>query len=375
MIQLFKPSIGKEEAEAVGKVMETGWIGLGPRTAEFEEKFSKYVGAKRAVGLNSATAALDLALKAFGISGGEVLVPSMTFISTAHAVLYNNAKPVFVDVNLETLCMDVADLKSKVTDKTKAIIPVHYAGHPCDMDEIHELARAKGLIVIEDAAQASGAEYRGRKIGGMSDATCFSFEAKKNMTTGDGGMLTTNNNDIADKVKRLRWFGINKDTWQRARSGYSWYYEVAELGHKSHMNDIQAAIGLVQLAKLDALNAKRKRLFDFYNESFKDLKGIGLPMEKPYVKSAHWHYVIKVPDRDKFMAFLQANGIETGVHYMPVHMHPLYKNMISSGAIPKPKVPLTEAIWTSMVTLPSYADITDEGMRQVADAVRKFFGK
>ena len=196
MIPLFKPSLGEEELDSIRKTFESGWVGLGPRTKEFEDAFAKYVGSKHAIGTASATDALQIVLKAFGIDNCEVISPSLTFVSTNHAILYNRAKPVFADIEEDTLCLDVEDIKEKITDKTKAIIPVHYGGHPCDMDPIMEIAEDHNLIVIEDAAHACGAEYNGKKIGSIADATTFSFQAIKNMTTGEGGMITTNNSEI-----------------------------------------------------------------------------------------------------------------------------------------------------------------------------------
>jgi len=365
MIQIFKPSMGEEELSALKKVFESGFIGLGPKTAEFEENFAKYVNAPYAIGVNSGTAALHISLAAFGINSGEVLVPSLTFVSTALAPIYNNAKPVFVDVYEDTLCMSIEDLQEKITDKTKAIIPVHYGGHPCDMDAIMEIARDKKIIVIEDAAHACGAEYKGRKIGSIGDATCFSFHPVKNISTGDGGMITLENKEIAEKLKRLRWCGINKDTWQRKIGGYSWYYEVTEIGFKCHMNDIMAAIGIEQLKKLDRLNARRKEIVDFYNKAFKGLNWVELLIEKDYVKSSHWNYVIKVEERDELINFLKQNGIESGVHYMPVHLHPIFKSFTAN-------VPVTEEVWKKIITIPLFPDLTNPEVEKVVSAIKMF---
>lgn len=368
MIPLFKPSIGEEELESIRKSFQTGWIGYGPRIKEFEEKFADYVNVKYAVGLNSATAALHLALKVLDIKkGDEVIVPSLTFVSSAHAVLYVGATPVFADVKKDTLCIDVEDIKKKITKKTKAIIPVHYSGHPCDMDKIKELAEEHNIKVIEDAAQATGAEYKNKKIGGISDITCFSFEAKKNLTTGEGGMLTTNNKESAKRAIILRWGGIDEDTFSRIKKKkYSWYYEVVDLGYKYHMNDIQAAIGIVQLKKLDEMNEKRRKLVKKYNDEFSKINWIEYPIEKKYVKSALWNYVIKVENRDKFIEYLTKKEISTGVHYMPVHLHPYYKNKF------KADVPVTEKIWKKLVTLPLFPDLSDKEQKKVINAVKNF---
>ena len=367
MVPLFKPELGEEELSALREIFKTGWVGLGPKTAEFEKKFSEYIGADFAIGLNSCTAALDLSLRARHFGKGEVLVPAITFVSTPHAVLYNNLEPVFVDVDPETLCMDVADFERKITPRTKAVIPVHLGGHPCDMDPIMEIARLKNIFVIEDVANACGGEYKGRKLGSIGDFGCFSFEAKKNMTTGDGGMITTNDESSIAPLKRLRWCGIDKDTWKRfsENKNYSWYYEVAELGWKYNMNDISAAIGLVQLQKLDAMLAKKSRIVNNYKIALKDLLWLELPVEREWAKGAWWLFIVKVPERDRFIEHLAGRGITTGVHFMPMHLHPLYKKY---GA----RVPKTEKVWQKMVTLPLYPSMTNSEFEEVVDAVKTF---
>jgi len=227
MIGVFKPSLGQEEIDAVAEVLRSGWLGLGPKTAEFEKKFSEYVESKYAIATNSATGALHLACLAAGIKDGdEVIVPAITFVSTAFAPVYCGATPVFVDVGFD-FNIDVNDIEGKLTNRTKAIIPIHYGGYPCNLDAIWEIAKAHNLIVIEDAAHASGSEYRGNKIGSLqSDFTCFSFHAVKNMTTGDGGMITTHSAEHNDLLRKLRWCGINKSTWKRTEvSNYDWFYE------------------------------------------------------------------------------------------------------------------------------------------------------
>lgn len=380
VIQIFKPCMGQEECDAVAKVLKSGWIGLGPKTAEFEREFAKYVGTKYAIATNSCTAALHLALKSFHIGqGDEVLASSLTFVSTIHAIVYNSATPVFVDIDSDTLCISIKDIEKKITPRTKAIIPMHYGGHSCDMDEILEISEKHNLIVIEDAAQACGAKYKGRKIGSIADATCFSFHAVKNLSTGEGGMITTNRLEIMDKIKRLRWLGIDKSTWQRTESGereiktgisqyasYGWYYEVYDLGYKYHMSDIAAAIGLVQLKKLDKMNTRRGEIIDNYNRTFKDIDWIETPVERDYVRSAHHNYVIKTPYRDELNLYLKEKGIASGVHYMPIHLHPYYKDRFAA------KVPLAEHIWTKLLTLPLYPDLTEGDLAYVIDSVKDF---
>ena len=274
-IPVLKPCIGQEEIDAVSEVMRSGWLGLGPKTEQFEKLFSEYVGSRYTVALNSGTAALHMAMDALGIGpGDEVIVPSITFISTVHAVRYVGASPVFADVEPDTMNLDVKDVERKLSPNTKAVIAVHLAGHPCDLDALHELAALHGIHVVEDAAHACGAEYKGRRIGSISELTCFSFHAVKNMTTGEGGAITCDNDWIARKCKEKRWVGISRDTWMRSSHErvYAWQYYVEEVGFKYHMSDLQAAIGIVQLSKLGALNAKRREIADRYRSELKELE-------------------------------------------------------------------------------------------------------
>jgi len=373
MIPLFRPWVGKEEAEAVAEVINSGWLGMGPKTQEFEEKFAKYVGADYAVALNSGTAALDLAVKGLGIKSGEILVPSLTFAATANAALYNNAKPVFVDVDEDTNCMSIEDAKRKLTTDTKAMIPVHYGGHPCEMDELVRFVRSKKIALIEDAAHASGADYKGRKIGSIGDITCFSFHPVKNIATGDGGMITTNDEKLCGKVKKLRWFSINKSTFERVKGkNYSWYYEIDNLGYKYHMNDITAAIGLVQLKKVDKGNELRRKIVKRYMKGFSSLDWVKPPVEKPYVKSS-WHmFAPKVKNRDGLIGHLTKADIATGVHYLPTHMHPFFANLIKSGEIKPANTPVTDRIWKELITLPVFPSLADEDLNKIINTIKEF---
>ncbi len=373
MIPLFKPWVGKEEIEAVAEVINSGWLGMGPKTQEFEEKFAKYVGSDYAVAVNSGTAALDLAVKALGIKSGEILVPSLTFAATANVALYNNAKPIFVDVDEDINCMSIEDAKRKVTKDTKTMIPVHYGGHPCDIDEMLEFAESKKIPIIEDAAHATGAEYKNKKIGSISDVTCFSFHPVKNLATGDGGMVTTNNEKIYQAVKRMRWFCINKSTFERAEGRkYSWYYEIDGLGYKYHMNDITAAMGLVQLKKLDEANELRRKITRKYIKEFVDLDWMELPTEKSYVKSS-WHmFVPKVQHRDALIDHMTTAGVSAGVHYLPVHMHPFFNDLIKKGEIRSADTPITDMIWKEIITLPVFPGLSDQDLDKIIDVVKSF---
>jgi len=382
MIQVFKPSLGEEELQALAEIFKTGWIGLGPKTREFEEKFAEYVGSKYAVALNSATAALHLSCLALGIGAGdEVLVPTITFVSTAHSAAYCGATPVFVDVDPETLTIDTEDLEQKITPRSKAVIPVHYGGHACPMEEIWAIAQQHGLFVIEDAAHATGSKYCGERVGGLkgTDATCFSFHAVKNLPVGDGGMITTNRVELVQVLHRLRWVGIDKSTWDRTEevtmeqeSGirryahYGWYYEVHDLGYKYHMNDISAVIGLVQLGRIETANEKRRQIVEHYNEAFRDVDWIKRPVEREYTESAWHNYVIKTPYRDALNLYLKKKNIATGVHYMPIHLQPYYRksSMVT--------LPTAERVWTQLLTLPLYPDLENAQLDYVIEMVRSF---
>ncbi len=380
MIQVFRPWYGQEELDAIREVLESGWLGLGPKTAEFEGRFAEYVAAKYAVGLNSATAALHLACLALDIGpGDEVLVPTITFVSTAHAVAYCGATPVFVDCDPKTLNVDIDDLRRRVTPYTRAIIVVHFGGHACPMDEVWDLAEERGIPVIEDAAHACGTSYEGRRVGGLERTamTCFSFQAVKNLAVGDGGMVTTNRVDLWRTLGRLRWVGIDKSTWERTEeavmelesgirryASYGWYYEVHDLGFKYHMNDISAALGLAQLAKLERGNERRRALAARYNASFAGIDWLSTPIELPYTRSATHNYVIQCNRRDELNLGLRERGIATGVHYMPIHLQPYYRKQSRTS------LPVAEAVWTRLLTLPLYPGLTDEEADQVAAAVR-----
>ena len=369
MIQVFKPSMGQEEVDAVTEILKSGWIGLGPKTAEFEKRFAEYIGVNCAVGVNSATSALDLALKLLHIThGDEVIVPTMTFVSTAHVVAYNLATPIFVDVDPVTLAIDIEDVKRKITLRTKAIIPVHYGGRPVDMNRLKEVAG--DIPIIEDAAHACGGGYKGKKCGSLGDIGCFSFHAVKNLAMGDGGALTLNDKEMAERAKRLRWLGIDKGTWDRSEidKSYWWEYCVDEIGLKCHMNDIMATIGLVQLSKLDRMNARRKEIAKKYSEEFKGIDWIEIPLDDNAGYKSSWHiYCIKVERRDDLSVYLQENGIATGVHYKPIHLYKCYGN--------RPSLPVAEQVFQRILSLPMYPGMSDEDVERVIDTVISFKGK
>lgn len=367
MIPVFSPSYGKEEISAVTKVLKSGWVGLGPKTAEFEKKFADYIGVKYAVALNSCTAALHLAFLVMDVEKKEVITTPMTFVSTNHAILYNNARPVFCDIYEDTLNINVDEIKKLITSKTRAIVVVHYGGHACYMDTVLKLAREYGIKVIEDCAHAAGGEYKTRKLGSMGDMGCFSFHAVKNLAAGEGGMITTNDKNIYERLKKLRWLGISKGTWQREkeRKKYDWQYGVSELGFKYHMHDISAVIGLEQLKKLDKLNNKRGTLSSLYNRELESLKRITLPIERRYAKSARHNYVIKLTERDALNAYLQKKKISTGVHYYPNHLYSMYKKYYR-------KLPVAERVWKKLLTLPLYPDLKISDIKRITKEIKTF---
>lgn len=370
MIPVFRPKINKEEIlQELGKVFDSGWIGLGPKTAEFEEKFANYIGVKYAVGVNSATAALHLACYVLGLKEGtDVIVPSMTFVSTALAPLYCGAAPVFADIEEDTLCIDPIDIEKKVTFKTKAIIPVHYGGHACRMDKIIEIANKHNLWVIEDAAHGCGGKYKDAMLGSIGTMGCFSFHAVKNLPTGDGGMITTNDEELYNELKELRWVGIDTGTSDRtSRKSYTWQYSINKLGFKYHMNDITATIGIGQLKLLEEHNLIRRKYSKKYDEAFKGIWWIETPVEKDYAYSARHNYVVKVPMRNELNEYLCTKGISTGVHYKPLHHFKVFHNVNANR-----QLPVTERVWQKLLTLPLYPAMTEDEFEKVVSEVIKF---
>jgi len=367
MIPVFRPSYDEREAEAVAKVLESGWVGLGPKTEEFECKFAKYIGVKYAVGVNSCTAALHLALTVIGVGRFHVVTTPMTFISTNHTIRYAGGIPVFADIYKDTLNINPVSILKCIMPSTKAIIVVHYGGHACEMDVVGNMAKEHNLAIIEDAAHGCGGEYKGKKIGSLGDIGCFSFHAVKNLATGDGGMITTNSKKVYNKLRKLRWMGISKGTWDREDTykGYSWYYDVDEIGFKYHMNDITAAIGLVQLTKLDDMNDRRRDIAALYNEAFAEVEWVERPTVDRHVKTSQHNYVIKIYDRNSLHSFLKDKGISTGVHYIPSNHYPMYSKC-------QYETPVCESIWTSLLTLPLFPDMTDVEVNEVIDAVKSF---
>jgi perosamine synthetase len=376
MIPVFKPTWTEEELNDVADVIRSGWWGMGPKVLELEKRFAKRLGVKHAIALNSGTAALDLAYRVLGLAQSEVITTPMTFISTNSMILQNVATPVFCDIEPDTLNIDPGKIEKLITNKTKAIVVVHYGGHACDMDKILKIARKYKLAVVEDAAHAAGSAYKGKPIGSFGDLACFSFHAVKNMACGDGGMVVTDNDGYAERIRKLRWVGISKDTWQRtdkdaaspmdAARRYSWYYDVVEPGgHKFQLTDIHAAIALVQFRRLNKTNARRRALSARYNRGLANVAWIEVPVEKDYTRSAMHNYVIKTPYRDALHDYLEQNGISTGVHYIPNNLYESYK------AFGQP-TPIAHARWTQLLTLPLFPDLANNEADYVIKTIRSF---
>ncbi len=369
------PMLGEEEKAEVLKVLESGWITTGPRAFEFEKKLASYVGTSQAIALSSCTAALHVSLAALGVGrGDEVITSTLTFCSTANVIIHLGARPVLLDVRKDTLGMDPSQLESKMNESTKAIIPVHYAGHPCRMDEITEIARAKSVPVVEDAAHALGATYRGRKIGTISELTCFSFYPIKNITTAEGGAITLNDDELASKIRLFSLHGMSKDAWKRYSSKGAWYYEVLYPGFKYNLTDLQAALGLCQMDKLEDFLARRESMARLYDAAFSDVEEVSSLHVEGDVEHARHLYPILLNldalkiDRGAFIEELRAENIGTTVNFVPVHMHPYYRDTFGYKT---GDFPVAEDAYERLISLPLYPRMNDKDAEDVIEAVKK----
>lgn len=373
------PSIGEREKKAVAEVLDSGWITTGPKAIEFGRRVAELSGAPFGLALNSCTGALHLALAALGIGpGDEVIVPTWTFCSTANVVLHLDARPVLVDVTPDTLNLAPEAVLRSLTPRTRALLPVHFAGHPAEMDTLLELARSRGLAVVEDAAHAFGARYRGRPVGSLGDLTCFSFYAIKNVTTGEGGALVTADPELFEKAQILSLHGISKDAWKRYSAAGSWYYEVTTPGFKYNLTDLAAAIGLVQLERWPEFHACRQALAARYDAHFDDLPEVRPLAVRPEVEHARHIYPVRLAleqltiDRARFIEALRAENIGTTVNFIPVHLHPYYRetSRASSGGFP-----VADDSYPRLVTLPLHPRMTDGDVDDVARAVHKLVAR
>jgi perosamine synthetase len=359
-IPVSRPSIGEEELAAVRRVFASGWLGLGADVLEFEKAVGRFLGAPNVVCTNTGTTALHLALETLGIGpGDEVLVPSFTFVATAQAVSATGARPVFCDIMEEDLNLDVEDARKRLTPETRAIIPVHYRGIPCDMDELQELAAEHDLHIVEDAAHAFGSSYKGGRIGSLGEMACFSFDPIKNITCGEGGAVIFRNNDLLERLQQKRILGIDKDTWSRYRNERSWFYDVVTLGYRYHMSNINAAIGLVQIRKFDAMNRRKIEVARRYDEAFGDIEGVETLENRGYAGIGLFAYMMRVRShRNELMDYLAARGVGSGVHYIPSHLFSFYRR---DGFT----LPVTEQIYQEIISLPLFPDITNEEVERV----------
>ncbi len=374
-----KPFISEEEINEMVDTLRSGWLSMGPKTIKFEEEFNKYIGAKKSVAVNSWTAAGHLTLEAFGIEkGDEVIVPTMTFPATAEIVCYFGAKPVIVDVDENTLNISLEEIEKAITPKTKAIIPVHYGGQPCDLDEIQQIAKAHNLKVLEDAAHSLPATYKGKKIGTISDVTCFSFYATKTLSTGEGGMICTNDMEIAERCAIMRLHGINRDAWKRYSESGSWYYEVVAPGYKYNFTDLQASLGLPQLKKVDMMWESRKSIASKYMEAFKDLDLITLPTIKSDRESS-WHlFPVRInlemvtKNRAQIIEELKTNNVGVGVHFMPVHQHLYYSETFN---LDDKNFPVASASFPRLMSLPIYPGMNENSVEKVITTVTEVLNR
>lgn len=365
--------IEDDDIEEVVKVLKSDYLTTGPKIEEFEEKFGKYVGVKYAVAISNGTAALHGASFAAGIKeGDEVITTPITFAASANCILYQGGKPIFADIDSSTYNIDPKDIEKKISSKTKAIVPVDFTGQPVNIDEINAIAKKYNLIVIEDGAHSLGAEYKGKKTGSLVDMTTFSFHPVKHITTGEGGVITTNNKELYEKLKLFRTHGITRDKQiLYNKNEGSWYYEQLELGYNYRITDIQCALGISQLNKIDKFLRRRREIAEKYNEYLKDIDGIVLPYQEEYIKSS-WHlYVIqlelekfKVGRREIFEA-LKAENIGVNVHYIPVYYHPYYQKL----GYKKGLCPNAEKLYERIITIPLYPKMTDKDVKDVVEAL------
>lgn len=369
-----RPWLGEEEEREIIDTLRSGWLTTGAKTHELEKRFAEYIGCKHAIGLNSCTAGLHLALRSLDIGpGDEVITTPITFAATANVIVHQGAKPVFVDVEPQILNIDAQKIEGHITEKTKAILPVHLYGHPCDMDTILGLARKYSVAVVEDAAHAVETEYHGNKVGNIGDLTAFSFYATKNMTTGEGGMLTTNREDLAEKIRVLSLHGITADAWMRHGDDGYVHWDVLYPGYKYNMFDLQASLGIHQLKKVEFFWQRRKRWIEVYNEAFGDMNEIQVLAEKENVKHAYHLYPILVKpeelrvDRDALLQALREAGIGVGVHFRALHLMSFYARTFG---FKRGDFPNAEYASDRLLSLPLYPKMEEEDVRRVIAVIK-----
>lgn len=365
-----RQAIDEEDIQAVVETLRSDYLTTGPKVVEFERGVAEYVGAKYAVAVSNGTAALHIACLAAGIKNeDEVITTPITFAASSNSVLYCGGKPVFADIDADTYNISPADIEKKITNKTKAIIPVHHSGQPCNMEEITKIAKRHNLLVIEDAAHALGAKYKGKKIGSISDMTCFSFHPVKPITTGEGGMVVTNDENLYQRLLLFRSHGITRDDNMMTENQGDWYYQQLELGYNYRITDISSSLGCSQLKRLDGFLKRRKEIADYYNKEFAGIKGLQIPKQANGCNSG-WHlYILQFLTRDRRKVFdtLREAGIGVNVHYIPVYKHPYYQQHGYSDV----SCVNAEKFYKNAISLPIYPDLTEEQQRYVIQKVKE----
>lgn len=364
--------IDDEDITEVINVLKSDWITTGPKLKQFEEGLCNYTGCKHAVGVNSGTSALDIAVGALDLpAGSEVITTPFTFMATSNSLLYNNLKPVFADIQKDTRNIDPESIRSRITPKTKAITYVDFAGHPCDIEEIREIAEEHDLYLIEDACHALGASYKGKKVGNFADLTVFSFHPVKPITTGEGGAVVTDNPELEQKVRMLQNHGIDRDAISRYGPDASWAYDMKMLGRNYRLTEIQAALGVSQLKKLDRFIEMRTKIANLYNELLDEIEFIETPSVKNDVVSG-WHIytvLLKGVDRDKFFKYMRENGIGVNVHYIPIYNFTYYRNILD---VCSADFPVTEEVFKRIITLPLFPKMKFSQLQYVIETIKGF---
>lgn len=373
-LPFFRAAVDEQDIEAVAGAMRSGWLTSGPRAIELEQRLGEYLGAAHTIVVSSCSEAMMLCLKALGIGpGDEVITSPITFASTVHAIIHNGATPVLADIETDTFGIDPEDVKRRITPRTRAIMPVHFAGQACRIRDILAIGAERGIDVVEDAAHSFGARVDGKLIGGFGRATAFSFYATKNLTSAEGGAITTADEDLARRLRLLGYHGMSRDSWSRYSDKGSWYYQVEVPGFKCNLSDMHAALGLTQLAKIDRLLEQRRSVAAALTAALSGCEAVELPSEYP----GNWHtwhlYVIRLrlerlsAGRDEFIKALRAENIGTSVHFIPVHRHPFFQPYLKSGDA----FPRADDYYARCISLPIFPDMTRDDVRDVADAVTR----
>ncbi len=371
-LPLARPSIEQDEIQAVMDVVRSGWLTTGPKSGEFEQKFTQYLKEDvplYTAGLNSCTSAMFLALNALGIGAGdEILVPTWTFAATAQVVEWLGAVPVLCDVEPDTLNLDAAKAEEKISKKTRGMIPVHMGGYPCDLDGIDRLAKSFDLKVVEDAAHAIGTRYKGRKIGNFSHVTCFSFYATKNLTMGEGGAAVSRDPGLIEKIAQLAYFGINKDAHRRYKKEGTWFYDIEYTGYKCNLDSIHAAIGISQLEKLDVMNSRRRQIAALYRENLSSSLTFTRDSDPDHFHTYHLFQIMlpKGVDRDGFISKMKECNIGCSVHFIPLHRHSAYRS-----AYPAKAFPVADELFERIVSIPMFPSMTDEDVSYVVSHINR----